>query len=179
MTFSNPAATATASARSYVEALLGVLGDREPLGVLAETVPWLAARLQRVPEQALRRPEAAGKWSVTQVIQHLADSDLVFGFRARMILSEERPPLQGYDQDRWAALFHYSEVSCESAKAQLGVLRDANLAILRPLGAAQLERLGMHSERGPESLGHLTKLMAAHDLVHRRQIERVLAAAGA
>jgi hypothetical protein len=65
------------------------------------------------------------------------------------------------------------------AEALLGVLRAANLAILRPLGPTQLERLGMHSERGPESLGHLTKLMAAHDLVHRRQIERVLAAAGA
>lgn len=179
VTFSNPATTATASAKSYVEALLGVLGDREPLGVLAETVPWLDAQLQGVREQALRRPEAAGKWTVTQVVQHLADSDLVFGFRARMILSEDRPPLQGYDQDRWAALFHYDEVSHESARAQLGVLRAANLAILRPLGPGQLERLGMHSERGPESLGHLTKLMAAHDLVHRRQIERVLAAAGA
>jgi len=177
VTFSNPAAGAAASAKSYVRALLDLLGDRQPLDVLPELMPWLAARLRGVPEQALRRPEAQGKWSVTQVVQHLADSELVFGFRSRMILSEDRPALQGYDQDRWALLFRYGEVSWEGALAQLGVLRDANLAVLRRLGPAELERVGMHSERGPESLGHLMKLMAAHDLVHRRQIERVLAAA--
>lgn len=179
MTFSNPAADATASAKTYVQALLHVLGDRQPLDVLPELMPWLEARLRGVPEQLLRRPEAPGKWSVTEVVQHLADSELVLGFRTRMILSEDWPPLQGYDQDKWASLFRYSEVSYESALAQLGVLRGANLALLRRLGPAELERVGMHSERGPESLGHLMRLMAAHDLVHRRQIERVLGKVGA
>ena len=107
---------------------------------------------------------------------HGTKTELVLGFRIRMILSEDRPALQGYDQDRWASLFRYGEVSYESARAQLGVLRAANLTVLSRLGPAELERVGMHSERGPESLGHLMKLMAAHDLVHRRQIERVLAA---
>jgi hypothetical protein len=104
VTFSNPAANAAASARSYVQALLEVLGDRQPLDVLPERMPWLDARLRGAPEQALRRPEAPDKWSVTQVVQHLADSELVLGFRSRMILSENRPALQGYDQDKWASL---------------------------------------------------------------------------
>jgi hypothetical protein len=177
VTFSNPAASAAASAKSYVRALLDLLGDRQPLDVLPELMPWLAARLRGVPEPALRRPEAPGKWSVTEVVKHLADSELVFGFRGRMILSEDRPALQGFDQDRWASLFRYADVSCDSALGQLGALRDANLAVLRRVGPAELERVGMHSERGPETLGHLMKLMAAHDLVHRRQIDRVLAAA--
>lgn len=179
MTFSNPAGNAAASAPAYVQALLDVLGDRQPLDVLPQLVPWLEQRLSGISQQDLRRPEAPGKWSVVEVVQHLADSELVFGFRARMILSEDRPPLQGYDQDRWASLFRYREVSLESALAQLGVLRAANLALLRGLGPAELERVGIHSERGPESLGHLMKLMAAHDLVHRRQIERVLGTVGA
>jgi hypothetical protein len=172
--FSNPAANAAASAKAYVQALLDLLGDRQPLDVLPELLPWLDARLRGVSEQALRRPEAPDRWSVLQVVQHLADSELVFGFRTRMILSEERPLLQGYDQDKWASLFRYGEVSCPSALAQLGVLRDANLAVLRRLGPADLARVGIHSERGPENLGHLTKLMAAHDLVHRRQVDRIL-----
>ena len=179
MTFSNPAANAAASATAYVKALLDVLGNRRPLDVLPEIMPWLEARVRGIPEPTLRRPAAPGKWSVTAVVQHLADSELVFGFRSRMILSEDRPPLQGYDQDKWASLFRYDEVSPASALANLGVLRGANLAILTRLGPADLERVGLHSERGPESLGHLLKLMAAHDLVHRRQIERILAAAGA
>ena len=179
MTFSNPAASAAASAKAYVQALLDLLGDRRPLDVLPELLPWLEGRLRDIPDEVLRRPEAPGKWSVTAVIQHLADSELVFGFRARMILSEDRPALPGFDQDRWASLFRYGEVSCDSALAQLSVLRTANLAALRPLGRAELARVGMHSERGPESLGRLMELMAAHDLVHRRQIERVLGAVGA
>ncbi|MGH7580095.1 MAG: DinB family protein [Gemmatimonadales bacterium] len=174
MTFSNPAANAAASAQAYVQALLEVLGDRRPLEVLPELMPWLERRLKGVTDAALRRPEAPGKWSALEVIQHLGDSDLVFGFRARMILAEDRPPLQGYDQDRWASVFRYREVPVESALAQLGALRAANLAVLRRLGPGELERVGLHAERGPESLGHLTRLMAAHDLVHRRQIERGL-----
>jgi hypothetical protein len=174
VTFSNPAADAAAAARSYVQALLHVLGEQPALDVLPQLMPWLDARLRGVAEPALRRPEAPGKWSATQVVQHLADSELVFGFRSRMILTEDRPPLQGYDQDKWATQFHSSEVPLEDARAQLGVLRDANLAVLRRLGPGELERVGMHSERGPESLEHLMKLMAAHDLVHRRQIDRIL-----
>jgi hypothetical protein len=174
MTFSNPAANAAAAAGAYVRALLEVLGDREPLEVLSELMPWLEHRLKAVSEAALRRAEAPGKWSVIEVVQHLGDSDLVFGFRARMILAEDRPPLQGYDQDRWASVFRYREASRESALAQLGALRTANLALLRGLGTVEMARVGMHSERGPESLGHLTKLMAGHDLVHRRQIDRII-----
>jgi hypothetical protein len=177
VTFSNPKDNAAASARTYVRALLDVLGDLEPLTVMEELMPWLDQRLRDVPDSAVRRPEGPGKWSVVQIVQHLADSDLVFGFRARMILTEDRPPLQGYDQDGWATVFRYADASLEDAAGQLRTLRRANLDVLRRLAPAEWERVGMHSERGAESLAHLTKLMAAHDLVHRRQIDRVLARA--
>ena len=179
MTFSNPASGAAASAGAYVRALLDVLGEREPLEVLAELDGWLDRRLDGVPEAALRKPEAQGKWSAAEVVQHLADSELVLGFRMRMILTEDRPPLQGYDQDGWASTFRYREAPLDESRAQLGALRTANLRILRRLGPAELERAGTHSERGSETLGHLLRLMGGHDLVHRRQIDRVLMAARA
>jgi len=100
--------------------------------------------------------------------------DLVLGFRMRMILTEDRPAIQGYDQDRWAGTLRYPELPLDEARAQLRALRAANLRVLRRLGPAEMERVGMHSERGPESLGHLIKLMGPHDLVHRRQIDRIL-----
>jgi hypothetical protein len=178
MTFANPAGNAAAAAAGYVRALLDVLGNREPLEVLNELVPWLAERTHGVEDAVLRRPEAPGKWSVVEVVQHLADSELVFGFRLRMILTEDRPALQGYDQDRWASGLGYRDVPLDLALWQLRGLRIPHLRIARSLSPEQLEREGMHSERGPESVGHLMKLMAAHDLVHRRQIERILAAAG-
>jgi hypothetical protein len=175
VTFSNPAGNAPAAAGAYVSALLDLLGQRDPLEVMAELMPWIDARLQGRSDQVLRRPEAVGKWSVIQVLQHLADSDLVAGFRVRMVVAEDRPALQGYDQDRWAREFHYEEASLSAALDQLRALRAANLRLWSRLSPAQLERIGLHSERGPESAGHILRLMAAHDLVHRRQIDRILA----
>jgi len=174
VTFSNPAANASAAASGYVRALLDLLGTRDPIEVLGELVPWLSGRIRRVTDSALRQPEVPGKWSVIEVIQHLADSELVAGFRTRMVLSEDRPALQGYDQDRWAREFRYRDVSLEQALDQLRGLRTANLHLWTALSPAQLDRVGQHSERGPESAGHILRLMAGHDLVHRRQIDRIL-----
>jgi DinB superfamily len=174
MTFSNPAGTAASAAGSYVRALLDLLGPRDPLEVLAEVLPWLDSRLKGLPQEKLYRPEAPGKWSVVQVVQHLADSDLVAGYRIRMIVAEDRPPIPGYDQDRWAAEFEYDRIPLQAALEQLRTLRTVNLRLWSRLSPAQLERVGIHSERGPESAAHLLRLMGAHDLVHRRQIDRIV-----
>lgn len=179
MTFSNPAGSAAASAGAYVRALLEVLGEHDPLAVLAELDEWLDRRFSGVPEAAVRRPEAPGKWSPADIVQHLADSELVLGFRMRMVLTKDRPAIQGYDQDEWARTLRYPDVPLAESRAQLRALRTANLRVLDRLGPADMARVGVHSERGPESLGHLIQLMGAHDLVHRRQIDRVLKAAGA
>ena len=177
MTFSNPAGNASAAAGAYVRALLDLLGSRDPLEVMAELLPWLEARLSGISEPALRKPEAPGKWSVAHVVQHLADSDLVAGYRIRMVVAENSPPLQGYDQDRWAREFQYDQVPLDSALDQLRSLRIANLRLWSRLTPDQLQRVGIHSERGAESAGHILRLMGAHDLVHRRQIDRILASA--
>jgi hypothetical protein len=174
VTFSNPAGTAAGAATGYVRALLDLLGSREPLGVLGELLPWLRQRTADVREGSLRRPEKPGKWSVIEVIQHLADSDLVAGFRIRMMLTEDRPILQSYDQDRWASELRYREMPLAQAWDQLRGLRAANPALWSNLTPEQSERVGLHAERGPESVGHVIRLMAAHDLVHRRQIDRIL-----
>ncbi len=180
MTFSNPAgAAAAATATTYVRALLEVLGSRDPVEVLDQLLPWLTERIRGLDDSTLRRPEAPGKWSVIEVIQHLADSDLVFSYRLKMMLTEDRPAIQGYDQDGWAGELRYREVPLELALAQLRAVRAANLHLVRQLSPSQLERVGLHSERGPESAGFLLKLMGAHDLVHRRQIDRILSTVSA
>ncbi|HEX2250810.1 MAG TPA: DinB family protein [Gemmatimonadales bacterium] len=174
VTFSNPSTSAVGSATTYVRALLDLLGDRDPFTIMGELLPWLDARLRGITDQELRRPEAPGKWSVIQVVQHLADSDLVAGYRIRMMLTEDQPTVQAYDQDQWAREFHYATVPLELALDQLRALRAANLHLWNQLTPADLERIGRHTERGPESVAHLLRLMGAHDLVHRAQIHRIL-----
>jgi DinB superfamily len=175
-TFSNPAGAAAGAATGYVQAILGMLGDRDPLTVLNELVPWIEQRVRGLDDATLRRSESPGKWSVLEVVQHLADAELVTSYRIRIVLTQDTPPLPGYDQDVWAREFRYREVPLGEALGQLAGLRVANLRLLRTLEPAQWKRAGLHSERGMETVEHIVRMMGGHDLVHRRQIERVLAA---
>jgi len=179
MTFANPIGNAAAAAAGYTRAILGVLGDRDPLTVAAELVSWLERRTAGLDDATLRRPEAPGKWSVLEVIHHLADTELVYAWRTRQILTQDGPPIQAYDQDAWARVLGYNAGELAVALGQLRGMRTANLRLWRSLTPAQLARVGLHSERGPESLDLVIRMMGGHDLVHRRQIDRVLAAAGA
>jgi DinB family protein len=175
-TLSNPAGSAAAAASGYVQALFDILGDREPLAVLSELIPWLDGKLGGLDDARLRRPEEPGKWSVIEIVQHLADAEMVVGFRVRMALTQDTPPLPGYDQDEWVRTLRYRDVPLSEALGQLAAFRATNLRLYRSLEPAQWKRAGLHSERGLESVEHMVRMMAGHDLVHRRQVERVLGA---
>ena len=174
--FSNPASSTPADTAAYVAALLHLLGDNDPVVVLRETPAAVERFLETTPAQIATRPEAPGKWSIRDVIQHLADSELVGGFRLRMVLAHDRPPLAGYDQDLWASRLRYRDVDVRDAFEQFTVLRRANVRLWENLTADDLVRVGLHGERGEESLEHMRRLYAGHDLLHRQQLERIRAA---
>jgi len=171
--FTNPANAAAEQATAYVSAILELLGDREPLTVLREMPSSLSRAISGLSPKQLRTPERPGKWSIAQVLQHLADSEIVLGWRYRLIIAQDRPPLTGYDQDLWADRLHYEQANPLEALELFGVLRRANLRVLERLTPADLLRVGLHTERGEESIGHLLKLEAGHDLLHLRQIDRI------
>lgn len=160
-------------AEAYIAALLGLLGDRDPVGVLRETLPALPAALAGLSGAQLEQPEAEGKWSMRHVVQHLADSELVGGFRLRLVLAHDRPQLTPYDQDLWAEKLRYRESEVGDALEQFAALRRANLRHWERLSPAELERFGLHGERGEESLGRMRRLYAGHDLLHLRQLARI------
>ena len=171
--FSNPSSSSPADTARYVEALLDLLGDQDPVVVLRRTSDELSRLVDAVPAAVVTVPEAPGKWSIRDVVQHLADSELVCGFRLRLVLAQDRPPLTGYDQDLWAERLRYHEVDVRDALEQFTVLRRANLRLWEGLRPADLARIGLHSERGEESVEHLRQLYAAHDLLHLRQLARI------
>lgn len=163
----------------YVAATMAVLGDRDPLQVMSDQIGELERRARGLSAAARERPEAPGKWSVLQVVQHLADAELAFGFRLRQILTADQPVLQGYNENAWMTVLRADDADFDGAFTRLAALRGDHLRLWRRCTPADLDRVGLHSERGPESLGFLRRLMAGHDLIHRRQIDRIVAAVGA
>ena len=173
--FSNPASSTPAETAAYVAALLDLLGDNDPVVVLRETPAALQRFLDTIPAPIAARPESPGKWSIRDVIQHLADSELVGGFRLRMVLAHDRPPLVGYDQDLWASRLRYRDVELRDAFEQFTALRRGNVRLWQNLTAEDLVRVGIHGERGEESLEQMRLLYAGHDLLHLQQLERIRA----
>jgi uncharacterized damage-inducible protein DinB len=176
--FTNPAGGALEHAQAYVSAILELLGDRDPVEVLRSTPDALDRFVASTPDDMLRRPEMPGKWSMQQVLAHLADSDLVWAWRLRLIVAQDRPPLTGYDQDAWADRLGYAVADPRKSVARFRVLREDNLWIIDRCSAQDLERVGVHVERGDESLAHHLRLYAGHDLLHIRQLERIKQAGG-
>ena len=171
--FTNPATGAAEHAAAYTRAILGLVGDRDPNHVLREMIAALPRAIDGLSSSEIRQPEAPGKWSIAEILQHLADSEVVWAWRMRVILAQDRPPITGYDQDLWARRLRYDEAEPGDALEQFTVMRRANLRVIERASPADLERVGVHSERGAETLAHLRRLYAGHDLMHLNQIERV------
>ena len=171
--FTNPATASPDQTSAYTAALLELLGTRDPRDVLRSTVSVLSGRIATIPADALRVPEAPGKWSIVEVVQHLADSELVAGWRYRMVIAHDRPAITGFDQDLWVSRLGYDGVAVDEAMLQMAVLRRVNLALLDGLPPKALQRVGVHAERGEESIAHMMKLYAGHDLRHLAQIDRI------
>ncbi len=171
--FSNRSIDPPEERAKYADAILDLVGGREPMQILRETPAAAATLIEGLSSAQLKAPEAPGKWSMAQVLQHLADSDLVWGWRLRLILAQDRPPITGYDQDLWADRLHYADADVAQALETLRVLRRNNLWLIDRATPEDLRRVGVHSERGEESIGYLRGLYAGHDLLHLRQLERI------
>jgi hypothetical protein len=173
--FTNPADGAAEHAAAYVTAVLELVGTQDPMTVLRGTPSALQRGIDGLTPAQMARPERPGKWSINHVLRHLADSDVVWGWRLRLILAQDRPPLTGYDQDLWADRLHYSDADPGESLEMFAVLRRANLKLIERASPEDLQRVGVHVERGEESLEHHRRLYAGHDLLHLRQIERIRA----
>ena len=159
----------------YRQELLAALGDDDPVAVLRGTLAELEQATAGVSSAALSRPPAPGEWSPREVLSHLADSDLVTGVRVRLIVTQDRPALLGYDQEAWTARFGSLDGDAAETLARWQALRRANLRIYASLTPAEWKRVGVHSERGAESVRLTVRLQAGHDRVHLAQLRRGLA----
>lgn len=153
------------SLNPYAEAL----GANDPVAVIASTPEKLDALLSRVtPEQLEQRP-AAGKWNLREMIAHLADCEIAFGFRLRQ--GAAGVDIQPFDQDDWAR--NYGGYSSAAALATFHTLRAWNLALIRSLDESQKARSVTHPERGTMTVWTIVETIAGHDLHHLKAIEKL------
>jgi uncharacterized damage-inducible protein DinB len=149
----------------------GALGEREPVEVIESTPRALDSLLSRLsPEQIERRP-APSKWSVREIMAHLADCEIAFGFRLRQGAAGV-DLLQPFDQDDWAR--NYGEYSFAAAQATYSAVRAWNLAFIRSLTAEQRAQVVTHPERGKMTVWIIVETMAGHDRHHLERFESLV-----
>jgi hypothetical protein len=124
----------------------------------------------------LRTPPADGEWSVLGLVGHLRDGEIYASARYRWILSEDRPALEGYDQDRVADASRHADADPEVLLSAWEGLRRANLALWAQASAGERSRAGVHLERGPSTFELLFREIAGHDRFHLAQMDRTLGA---
>jgi hypothetical protein len=160
--------------QQYTQRMLSNSDGQKPLTVQAATPKKLERLIKGVPTAKLRKRPAPNKWSVSEILAHLADGEIVGAFRLRMILGAPGAPIAAFDQDSWVTSGHYEKRDPRKSLEQFRIVRECNLALLKSLTPEQWKHYGMHSERGQESIEHITRMYAGHDVNHLRQVEAIL-----
>jgi hypothetical protein len=161
--------------QEYIKRISHHVEGKQPLQVQAATAKKIDRLIKGVPTSKLRKRPAPDKWSVNDILAHLAETEIVGSFRVRMILGSPGTPIAAFDQDAWVISGHYEKRDPRKSLEQFRVVREANLALLKSLKPEQWKHYGIHSERGQETIAQIAKMFAGHDLNHIAQIEKILA----
>ena len=162
------------TAQQYIQRITAQLEGKRPLAVQAATAKKLQRLIKGQPSAKLRKRPAPGKWSVNEILAHLADTEIIVGFRIRLVLGAPGSSFVAVDQDSAVTSGHYEKRDPHKSVEQFRVIREANLALLKSLTPGQWKHYGIHSERGQETIEHMVRMYAGHDINHLRQIERIL-----
>jgi hypothetical protein len=160
--------------QQYTQRVLGYLEGKEPMEILAATPRQIARLVKGVPRKKLSQRPAADKWSVGEILAHLADSELVYGYRIRIILEAGGPPIQATNQDAWAKFSEYAKQDPALSLEAFRTARERLVRLLKSLPRESWDFYGMHSERGRESVTRVAEMLAGHDVNHVKQIRERL-----
>jgi hypothetical protein len=164
---------ALAAGRAYQQQLLALLGKDDPARVMEDTESLLRTVLGDAASDLRKRP-APAEWSVLELLGHLVDAETVMSGRFRWTVSQDEPPLLGYDQDRWVARLRHNDDQPDELLAVFSALRAANLRLWGRSSADDRQRVAMHAERGPESYDLMFRMLAGHDRFHLNQMRETL-----
>lgn len=162
--------------KEYLQRLAGYIAGDDPLAIQRQTAAKISALIAGLSVHELTFRAEAEKWSIVEILAHLAEDEMATGWRYRQMIERDGVLLSGFDQELWAKLGAYRTWNSDEALALFRLLRNANLRMLHSLSPEQWEHSGDHAERGRLTVADLARHMAAHDVNHLRQIERLLPA---
>ena len=111
-----------------------------------------------------------GKWSIRQIVAHLADAEIVATMRLRQIIAENNPKLEAFDQDAWTRNLDYARRKPSQSLETFRRIRGENYELLKELPESAFERAGLHSERGRVTLQQFLQGYAEHAESHAAQL---------
>lgn len=164
----------TETAEQYLQRLATYVEGEDPLTIQRQTAAKLSALIAGLSVQQLTSRPTAEKWSIVEILAHLAEDELATSWRYRQMIERDGVPLAGFDQELWAKLGTYRIWGCDEAIELFRLLRKANLRMLDSLSPEKWAHSGEHAERGRLTVADLARHMAAHDINHLQQIERLL-----
>jgi hypothetical protein len=163
------------TAPQYIARILGYVEGRDAIKVQQSTAAKLKKLIHGLTPKQLKWKSEPGKWSIAEILAHLADAEIVASWRMRSVIGASGNPIQPFDQDAWASVFQYAKRDAKQSLEVFRVLRDNNLAMLKAIPRDSWDSYGMHLERGKETISHLARMFAGHDTNHLLQIERISA----
>jgi hypothetical protein len=161
--------------QQYIQRILGHVEGQDAIKVQRATAPRLKKCIQGLTPKQLRWQPAPGKWSIAEILAHLADGEIVASWRMRSIIGDSGTTIQPFDQDAWVTAFQYSKRDPKQSVEVFRVLRENNLAMLKDLPHEAWDFYGMHLERGKETIAHIARMFAGHDTNHLLQVEGIVA----
>jgi hypothetical protein len=151
----------------YIQALDGA----DPIDTQRKAPKRLKKLLKGLSEKQLSRRPAPEKWSIKEIVAHLADGEVIMGARIRFVAAQDRPPLPGYDQDLFVQNLGVHRVKTKDLLHAFAMARKLNVQLLERLPESALDRTGLHAERGEESIRTMITMYAGHDIIHEEQVK--------
>lgn len=159
--------------QQYTHRILNDLGTLNPVDVLESTISRLEPLTRALERKGLQNKPSPDKWSAGEILAHLAEAEIVYGYRIRKALNASGAAIEPTDQNEWVKNSGYLQSDPYLALSLFQMVRKANVSLLKSLTPEQWAHFGIHSERGKESIARMAQMMAGHDINHLRQMETI------
>lgn len=160
--------------QAYISRIVTSVGKQNPITLLSRGPSKVSLAVRGLTSAQVKRKPGKDRWSIHEIVGHLVDVEVAYGWRLRRAMAEPGACENGFDQDRWAAVFNYRRMPFKVLLQAYEQLRKANVSLLKALPPGTKERgWFMHSERGREKGKHILTMLAGHDLSHLKQIKEV------